>query len=221
MAFYSREEFALAYVVKSQRVGVYRNYIKRLFDIAFVALIAVPVALVVGVLALLIARDGANPFYRQQRVGMDGKIFTMLKLRSMVPNAEAMLESHLESDPVARAEWDERQKLENDPRITRLGRIIRATSLDELPQFWNVLTGEMSVVGPRPMMVDQTSLYPGTAYYYMRPGVTGFWQISERNESSFAERAFHDAHYDSKLTLGTDIRVILRTVSVVVTATGI
>lgn len=221
MAFYSREEFALAYVVKSQRSGVYRNYVKRLFDIAFVAMIALPVTLVVAVLALLIARDGSNPFYRQQRVGMDGKIFTMLKLRSMLPNADAMLEAHLAANPAARAEWDERQKLEHDPRITRLGRLIRATSLDELPQFWNVLTGDMSVVGPRPMMLDQTGLYPGTAYYYMRPGVTGFWQISDRNESSFAERAYHDAHYDSQLALSTDIRVILRTLSVVVTATGI
>ena len=221
MAIFSRDEFALAYAVNEPREGLYRNLYKRLFDIVFVLLIALPVSLVVGVLALLIARDGSNPFYFQKRVGMDGKVFYMIKLRSMVPNADKLLEAHLASDPAARAEWDERQKLENDPRITRLGRLIRSTSLDELPQFWNVLVGEMSIVGPRPMMVDQVRLYPGTAYYNMRPGITGFWQISERNEASFAERAFHDTHYDAKLGLGTDLRVILRTVGVVVTATGI
>lgn len=221
MAIFSSDEFALAYAVQKPRVGFYRNYLKRAFDIAFVMIIAVPVALVVGILALLIARDGSNPFYLQERVGRNGRIFSMVKLRSMVPNADLLLEAHLAENPEARAEWDERQKLEDDPRITGLGRLIRATSLDELPQFWNVLIGEMSVVGPRPMMVPQVKLYPGTAYYTMRPGITGFWQISERNESSFAERAFHDAHYDSRLTWGTDVRVIAQTVGVVITATGI
>lgn len=221
MAIFSSDEFALAYAIEEPREGFYRRYMKRVLDIMFVALIAAPVSLVVALLALLISRDGSNPFYQQKRVGMDGKVFYMLKLRSMVPNADQLLQAHLERDPAARAEWDDRQKLTNDPRITRLGRIIRATSLDELPQFWNVLRGQMSVVGPRPMMVDQVGLYPGTAYYNMRPGITGFWQISERNESSFAERAFHDTRYEAKLGWATDIRVIAQTVGVVFTATGI
>lgn len=221
MAFFSHDEFAFIDLAETPRIGFYRNYLKRLFDVAFVLVIAIPVLLVVGLLALFISRDGTNPFFLQKRVGVNGRVFHMIKLRSMVPNADQQLEAYLSANPAARAEWDERQKLENDPRITRLGRLIRATSLDELPQFWNVLTGEMSVVGPRPMMVDQIKLYPGTAYFSMRPGITGFWQISERNESSFAERAFHDAHYDARLTWSTDVRVIAQTVGVVFAATGI
>ena len=115
---------------------------------------------------------------------------------------------------------DHNQKLKDDPRVTRLGRLIRKTSLDELPQFLNVLKGDMSVVGPRPMMVDQKALYPGTAYYSLRPGITGFWQISVRNESSFAERARFDTDYLRKLSFGTDLAVLWRTVSVVLKGTG-
>ena len=119
----------------------------------------------------------------------------MWKLRSMVPNAEAVLEAHLASNPDARAEWDLNQKLNDDPRITRFGRALRRSSFDELPQLWNVLQGEMSLVGPRPMMCSQKSLYPGQEYYLMRPGVTGFWQVSARNQTSFRERAEFDRAY--------------------------
>ncbi len=221
MAIFSREDFQAGFEVTPARRGIYRTVFKRAFDLAFVAVIAVPVTIVIALLALFIAMDGSSPFYRQERVGKDGKRFSMLKLRSMVPNADRKLEAYLRANPAARLEWNEKQKLAHDPRITPIGRIIRKTSLDELPQFFNVLVGDMSVVGPRPMMPEQTSLYPGTAYYSMRPGITGFWQISERNECSFAERAIHDSNYDRALSLRTDVTVVLRTVAVVTAGTGV
>ena len=184
-------------------------------------IVAVPAALIVGICALIILiSDGHNPFYRQNRIGKNGRAFGMWKLRSMVPNADAVLESYLTENPDARREWDLTQKLKNDPRITAVGRLIRKTSIDELPQLLNVFGGDMSLVGPRPMMLDQRPLYPGVAYYAMRPGITGFWQTSSRNESSFAERATYDASYFNAMSLGTDLRVMIKTVGVVFAGTG-
>ncbi len=207
--------------VASRLATIYRVYLKRGLDIVLVLLAALPTVLVLGVLCLVIIRDGASPFYRQLRVGRHGRSFRMWKLRSMVPNADRLLEAYLADNPVARAEWDPRQKLEHDPRITRIGRLIRATSLDELPQLWNVLRGDMSLVGPRPMMVSQTSIYPGTAYYALRPGITGYWQTSVRNESSFVQRADFDTQYLRDLSIGTDLALMARTVRVVVKGTGV
>ncbi|KMK65518.1 sugar transferase [Puniceibacterium sp. IMCC21224] len=214
-------EYLIDEALKAPTVSVlYRDYLKRAIDIILVLAAAVPVLFVVGVMAAMVALDGKSPLYLQRRVGRNGRIFNMLKLRSMVSDADAMLETHLASNPAARAEWDRTQKLRNDPRITPIGRIIRKTSLDELPQLWNVLIGDMTLVGPRPMMVEQQALYPGTAYYALRPGITGFWQISVRNESSFAERAKFDTDYLRSLSFWTDFNVLLRTVRVVVHGTG-
>lgn len=221
MAIFSRNDFTQGFEISPPRRGLYRGFAKRGFDILFVLMIAVPVTVIVALLALMIARDGHSPFYRQERVGKDGKGFSMLKLRSMVPHADRKLEAYLKANPAARLEWNDKQKLSHDPRITPIGRLIRKTSLDELPQFLNVLRGDMSVVGPRPMMPEQVQLYPGTAYYTMRPGITGFWQISERNECSFAERAIHDSNYDRALSFSTDIGVVLRTLVVITAGTGV
>ena len=199
---------------------VYLNFFKRVLDIVLVVMAAPAVLLVVATCAVKVARDGGSPFYHQTRVGRFGKTFKMWKLRSMVANADAALEEHLRTNPAARLEWNRNQKLRNDPRITKFGRILRKSSLDELPQLWNVLKGDMSLVGPRPMMVDQQSLYPGSAYYALRPGITGFWQVSVRNESSFAERASYDAEYLRKVTLLQDLSVMLKTVKVVTKCTG-
>ena len=200
--------------------GPYRSALKRLLDIAVVLVAALPVALLLLPFCLMIMRDGASPFYRQKRIGRDGAVFGIWKLRSMVPDAETQLDAYLAANPAARAEWDHSQKLRHDPRITPVGQLIRKCSLDELPQLWNVLRGDMSLVGPRPMMVDQRSMYPGTAYYAMRPGITGYWQTSVRNDASFVERATFDAAYMRDLSFVTDVKILLRTVRVVVAGTG-
>jgi lipopolysaccharide/colanic/teichoic acid biosynthesis glycosyltransferase len=200
--------------------GYYRNGGKRLLDLLIVILSAPIVLVVVGCLAIVVACDGGRPFYSQSRVGLDGRLYRIWKLRSMVPDADTRLESHLASDPAARAEWNSLQKLRSDPRITAFGRILRNTSLDELPQLWNVFRGHMSLVGPRPMMPCQTGLYPGTAYYRLRPGITGLWQVSSRNASTFADRAHFDASYDNRLTFARDLRLLGATVRVVLGGTG-
>ena len=198
----------------------YRQRYKRAFDLALI-LITLPVVLpLVALAAALVALDGRNPFYSQLRVGQNGRHFRIWKLRTMVHNADKMLEQYLARNPSARAEWDSTQKLKKDPRITFFGQFLRKSSMDELPQLLNVFQGTMSLVGPRPMMVDQRPLYPGEEYYRMRPGITGLWQISERNSSSFAERATYDTRYFHSLSLWTDISILWRTVGVVLRATG-
>ena len=199
---------------------LYRNGLKRLMDVCVILLTAPMTLSVIFLLAVIVAINGHSPFYSQSRVGRGGRVYTMWKLRSMVHNADASLEMHLAADPAARAEWDLTQKLKNDPRITRFGRILRKSSLDELPQLWNVFRGDMSLVGPRPMMPSQSSLYPGQAYYRLRPGITGMWQVSARNESSFAERAGFDADYDNTISFKTDMGLLWATVRVVLRGTG-
>lgn len=201
-------------------ISTYASSIKPALDFILAALIVIPAAFLVGVFAWLVMLDGHKPFYRQTRIGKNGRAFEMWKLRSMVPNAEAVLESYLASNPDARKEWDLTQRLKNDQRITVIGRLIRKSSIDELPQRFNILKGDMALVGPRPMMLDQRVLYPGLAYYAMRPGITGFWQTSESNESSFAERATYDASYFNKMSFKTDMGVMFKTVGVVLTGTG-
>jgi len=200
--------------------GAYRRLFKRLFDVALIV-IALPVVVpLIALLALLVARDGGQPFYSQDRIGKGGRVYRIWKLRTMVLNADDHLEMHLSRDPALRAEWNSKQKLINDPRITRLGHFLRRSSIDELPQLFNVLRGEMSLIGPRPMMVCQKSLYPGRDYYDLRPGITGLWQISDRNDTSFADRAHYDARYNGSLSLRTDIRILFATVRVVLRGTG-
>ncbi len=200
--------------------GFYRNGLKRVFDIALI-LLAAPVAVpVIFFLALIVFRDGHLPFYRSLRVGKHGREFHMLKLRTMVPNADLQLEQHLANDGAARREWEKTQKLKKDPRTTAFGRVLRKASLDELPQLWNVLIGDMSLVGPRPMLPSQRALYPGLSYYTLRPGVTGFWQVSDRNDCEFAKRAEHDKAYDDQLSFSTDVKLIARTIGVVLKGTG-
>lgn len=208
--------------VLQRRGGFYRAAGKTLFECILV-FASLPVVLpLVVLLALLISLDGALPFFRQRRVGRNGKVFHMLKLRTMVPDAEHILQAHLDDDPEARQEWDHKQKLRHDPRITWLGNVLRKTSLDELPQLWNVLRGEMSLIGPRPIMVEQEGLYPdpGAAYYRLRPGVTGLWQVSERNLSSFAERSAFDIKYYNGLSFRMDLSILMRTIGVVLRGTG-
>lgn len=200
--------------------GLYRNGAKRTVETLLV-LLTMPVTLpLILLLALLVACDGNNPFFAQKRLGRDRQVFCIWKLRTMVVDAERHLQAHLDTDPEARRQWNATQKLKRDPRITRIGWLLRKTSLDELPQLFNVLNGTMSLVGPRPMMVCQRHLYHGRAYYRLRPGITGLWQISARNESEFVARVRYDEHYHRDLSVWLDLTILMRTVMVVLRGTG-
>lgn len=206
--------------VTAEPIQIYRHGPKRLFDFCAVVMSAPFWMPIIALLALWIWVTEGNPFYRQSRVGKNGRIFQILKLRTMVRDADAQLEAYLRVNPAARVEWDLNQKLQCDPRITKVGQFLRKTSLDELPQLWNVLRGDMSLVGPRPMMPEQRAIYPGTAYFGMRPGMTGSWQISARNASTFADRARFDTSYAKDLTLINDLGILVATVNVVIKPTG-
>lgn len=166
--------------------------------------------------------SGGPAIYMQPRYGKDGRVFKFYKFRSMVADADAVLARHLRENEAARREWSVYQKLENDPRITRFGAFMRKYSIDELPQFWNVLKGDMSMVGPRPCMFAQKDLYGDYWDHYcaVRPGITGLWQISGRNEISYRRRAAMDAEYVAQLSLRRDFVILLKTFGVVAGARG-
>ena len=205
---------------KTGRVS-YASIGKRALDLILVIL-ALPVALPIILLsAVALWCESGLPFYTQERLGQNGRRFLIYKLRTMVRDAESRLQEYLDRDPALRQEWDDTQKLKNDPRITLVGRILRMTSMDELPQLWNVLTGDMSLVGPRPMMPEQLPLYgDASAYFAVKPGITGLWQVSVRNESSFASRSKADADYLRGMGLQLDLTLIWRTFGVVARGTG-
>lgn len=212
-------------VLEREPSVVYSQLGKRLIDVALVVL-AAPVAVpLIGLILLAVWLEGGAPFYRQSRVGVGGKEFSCWKIRTMVRDADRVLQTLIETDPAIAAEWHENQKLVRDPRITRVGRFLRRTSLDELPQLWNVLNGTMSLIGPRPFMPNQQGLYAGgrtsAAYYSLRPGISGLWQVSRRNAGSFAERVYYDEEYSRSVSLYEDARILWQTFSVVLRATGV
>lgn len=203
-----------------QKLDLYTGSGKRALDMLIVLLTA-PLTLPLMVLtALLISLDGHSPIYVQKRIGKNGRIFNIFKFRTMVPDAEDRLQCYLAENPEAHAEWQLSQKLRHDPRVTWIGGFLRKCSLDELPQIVNVLLGDMSLIGPRPMMVDQANMYPGRAYYWMRPGISGLWQVTRRNESAFTERAQYDDKYFYNLTFKNDCSIIAKTFVVVMRGTG-
>lgn len=186
---------------------------KRGCDLLLAALLLLPVAIVIGLLCLLVRRDGGPAFFGHRRVGRDSRLFLCWKIRTMVPDAETVLQRHLADTPEAAAEWDRDRKLDADPRITPLGRFLRKTSLDELPQLWNVLRGDMSFVGPRPVTEPELARYRGHAWCYLalQPGITGLWQVSGRNDLTYDERVRLDARYLATRSLTGDLRILLRT----------
>ncbi|MBI1417900.1 MAG: sugar transferase [Limimaricola sp.] len=210
--------------LKSQTAGtsLYASVGKRIFDIAF-ALALVPVVVpVVSVVWLVARKDGGPGFFGHKRVGKDGKEFICWKLRTMVPDAEEVLKDLLAADPGAAKEWAETHKLRKDPRITRIGRALRKSSLDELPQLWNVLRGDMSFVGPRPVPRDELRKYGAAipAYCSLRPGITGLWQVSGRNDVSYDDRVAMDVGYASRSNFLLDLWIIIGTVGAVFRRTG-
>ena len=201
--------------------GVYARHVKRAVDIVLALVLIVAAAPVFVLLALALWIESGNPFYEQPRLGRDGRMFRMRKLRSMVRGADAKLAACLAADPELKAEWDRSQKLKNDPRITPLGRLVRKTSMDELPQLINVLRGDMSMIGPRPMLPEQLPLYRHPeAYLALRPGLSGLWQVTARNDQDFDTRAELDRRYYLQLSAGLDLRILLATFRAVLRATG-
>ena len=197
--------------------------LKRSFDLlvaSVVTLCFLPLflALIVGV-----RLSSRGPiFYGQRRIGRGHEMFTAWKFRSMVTNADEVLEQHLASDPALRAEWDRDRKLKRDPRVTRIGRLMRKTSLDELPQLWNVLCGQMSLVGPRPIVMAEVDRYGRRYQHYRRvtPGITGLWQISGRNNTTYEKRTEIDEYYVRNWSVAMDLYILYRTVKTVLFTEG-
>lgn len=196
---------------------------KRAFDIIVACLILIlvaPLLLVIGVVIRL--QDGHPAVYSQKRYGLNGRIFNCLKLRSMVPDAADRLQEVLDSNPAAKAEWDATQKLTRDPRITPIGQFIRATSIDELPQLINVIRGDMSLVGPRPITLSERPRYGENFadYCSVLPGITGLWQISGRSNVCYTERVKLDVTYANTRSFWGDVTIIVKTVPAVAFSVG-
>jgi len=198
------------------------RFMKRGFDILVsgtALLVASPIMLVVAALVML---DGGPALFGHERLGLGGKTFKCLKFRSMALNAEKVLERYLAGNAEAQAEFQKYYKLRHDPRVTWLGKIIRASSLDELPQLFNVLRGDMSLVGPRPIVAAETSRYSHDIahYYKVRPGITGLWQVSGRSKVSYPKRVQMESWYVRNWSLWHDIAILCKTIPVLFNRTG-
>lgn len=209
--------------VPPRRLTHFERATKRAIDITGALIFFAVFGPLYLVVALCVGISMGRPVhFWQNRLGARGQRFRFFKFRSMVHNSEDVLDDFLSRNDMARTEWDTFQKLEKDPRITPIGQFIRKLSLDELPQFWNVLKGDMSLVGPRPCMERQRSLYGRGWEHYcaMRPGITGLWQVSGRNRLSYARRVELDVEYVSNWSLWLDIKILLKTVRAVITGEG-
>lgn len=200
----------------------YSQLMKRWFDVVLASAILVFLAPLMALIAFLVWREGQPIFFAHTRVGRHGRLFKCLKFRSMVPNAAEALEALLNRDSMARLEWEKDYKLKDDPRITSLGRFLRKSSLDELPQLINVIWGEMSLVGPRPVVPDELDRYGDGKRYYLevRPGITGLWQISGRSDLDYEERVNLDTWYVRNWTLWYDIFILFKTIVTVPAKAG-
>lgn len=198
------------------------RFIKRAMDIVVSACLLVIFMPLLLTLAAVVKSDGGPAFFGHMRLGLGGKKFPCYKFRSMVPNASELLKEILAKDPIARAEWEKDFKLKNDIRITQIGKFLRKTSLDELPQLWNVFMGHMSLVGPRPIVESELERYKEDADYYLmaKPGMTGLWQVSGRNDTDYATRVYLDAWYVKNWSLWYDISILCKTAGVMIRPKG-
>jgi len=196
--------------------------IKRTTDVLLAALGIVLFAPLFLLLALLIKRSNRHVFFKHRRLGRDGKYFNCIKFQTMYDNSQEILEHLLATDDSVRQEWYKDFKLKNDPRVTKVGKFLRKTSLDEIPQLFNVLAGDMSIVGPRPIIEAEVTKYANDFYYYklVRPGITGLWQISGRNDVDYVNRVRLDVWYVKNWSLWYDFVIILKTIIVVLTRKG-
>ncbi|WP_413732408.1 undecaprenyl-phosphate galactose phosphotransferase WbaP [Sodalis sp. RH20] len=198
------------------------RFIKRAFDIFGCVLILLFLAPILLIIMKMVAKDKGPIFYGHERVGMNGAKFKCYKFRSMVVNSKEVLEKLLASDINVRTEWERDFKLKNDPRVTKIGAFLRKTSLDELPQLWNVLEGNMSLVGPRPVIEEELERYAGDVDYYLmaKPGMTGLWQVSGRSDVDYETRVYFDAWYVKNWSLWNDIAILFKTVKIVLKKDG-
>jgi lipopolysaccharide/colanic/teichoic acid biosynthesis glycosyltransferase len=193
------------------------NFYKRIFDIVFAALVLTIFSPLYLVLVILVALNSPGPiFYVQKRIGKNHRAFNCIKFRTMIHNADEALEAIMQDSAQMRQEFQESFKLKQDPRITKMGQFLRLTSLDELPQFWNVLKGEMSVVGPRPLVPEELVKYGRkiNIVLQVRPGITGLWQVSGRNDIPYPKRVQIDVYYANKHNWLMDLWIISKTIGV-------
>ncbi|KCZ94490.1 sugar transferase [Hyphomonas johnsonii] len=221
----SRQAEATAYSAAHAKASLKHDnaQIKRLFDIVVSGTALLFVAPLLLVLAIMIRmQDGGAAFFSQRRYGLNGETFNCFKLRSMVIDSRERLEHLLANDPEALREWEETQKLTNDPRITPLGQFIRKTSIDELPQLYNVLRGDMSLVGPRPIVENEILRYGDSFRHYcaVRPGITGLWQVSGRSDVSYPERVATDIEYVRTRSFWGDNKIVFQTIPAVLLSRG-
>jgi exopolysaccharide production protein ExoY len=207
--------------------GLYMNSFKFIQDalIATVLLVFLLPVLAIITGCIVVFGGPGSPIFRHRRIGKDGRPFACLKFRTMCTNADAVLNDRLSCDPDALAEWTATHKLRNDPRVYPFGRFLRATSLDELPQLWNVIRGDMALVGPRPVTEDEMQRWyerHGAAHAYrsVRPGITGLWQVSGRNDTTYNERLMLDCRYVDTLSLWQDVLILCRTFTAVIRGDG-
>lgn len=217
------QQKALLLRIKNNLARGYNRIVKYTLDMVFTCVGGIALLPILALISLLIYLDSPGPIiFAHRRIGVRGSSFPCYKFRTMVPDATAKLESHLQSNPEARAEWERDFKLRDDPRITRMGKWLRRTSLDELPQLLNVLRGEMSLVGPRPIVAEEIVRYKEyiNDYYLVRPGITGFWQVNGRNDVDYDTRVEMDSWYVRNWSVWLDIVLLVRTVGVVLDRKG-
>jgi Undecaprenyl-phosphate galactose phosphotransferase WbaP len=214
---------AFALEVRRNLLLPFSRACKQAWDLSLVILL-LPFLVVVGLLlAVLVKLTSRGPIlFRQERIGRGGKPFAMLKFRTMVTDGERVLAEHFAAHPELRVVWEAERKLPRDPRITFVGRLLRVTSLDELPQFLNILRGDMSLVGPRPIVAEEIPKYGDSfeLYAQVRPGLTGLWQVSGRNDLPFQERVALDAYYVRRWSFWLDLYILLCTPRTIVTGEG-
>ncbi|WP_241609190.1 undecaprenyl-phosphate galactose phosphotransferase WbaP [Rosenbergiella australiborealis] len=198
------------------------KYLKRAFDIIISSVLIFILIPVFAYLSLKVKKDGGEVFYGHERIGRNGRVFKCLKFRSMAIDSKELLKKLLDEDPIAKKEWEDSYKLKNDPRVTPIGHFLRRTSLDELPQLFNVLKGEMSLVGPRPIIEEELSRYNEQVDYYLmsKPGMTGLWQVSGRSNVDYETRVYFDTWYVKNWSMWNDIAILFKTVSVVMKRDG-
>lgn len=217
------EERSMMFMLKNNLSNPFYVMAKRVFEWTLTLAGTIMISPILVIIAIWIHRDSPGPiFFKHKRIGKNGKEFYCLKFRSMCVDSKERLEELLARDPEARAEWERDFKLKNDPRITKSGAFLRKTSLDELPQIFNVLKGDMSLVGPRPIVAEEIERYHEhiVDYYMVRPGITGLWQVSGRSDTGYEERVAMDSWYVRNWSIWMDLVILVRTIKIVIGCKG-